>query len=102
MPCKFPLFFKGVFKNFREFSCINLLTHCLLLFFEGADTIEGIFLDLSKIRDKNLNPQAFANMPNLRFFKFYMPKLFGISDMVCKLHLPQGLQHLSDELRYPP
>lgn len=67
---------------------------------KGTDTIEGIFLDLSKIRDINLNPQAFANMPNLRFLKFYMPKLFGISDMVCKLHLPQGLQYLSDELRY--
>ncbi|KAH9727022.1 Disease resistance-like protein DSC1 [Citrus sinensis] len=67
---------------------------------KGTDKVEGIFLDLSKINDIHLNPQAFANMSNLRLLKFYMPKHNDIPIMSSKLHLDQGLEYLPEELRY--
>ncbi|KAJ4723742.1 Disease resistance protein (TIR-NBS-LRR class) family [Melia azedarach] len=66
---------------------------------KGTDSIEGLFLDMSKIRDLHLSSGAFTNMPNLRLLKFYMPRGFD-SNISCKVHIPQGLEHLSDELRY--
>ncbi|KAJ8759131.1 hypothetical protein K2173_004138 [Erythroxylum novogranatense] len=56
-----------------------------------AETVESIVLDSSKIREMNLNPQAFVKMPNLRFLSFY-----GKSN----LHLSQGLDYLPNTLRY--
>ncbi|KAH9726995.1 Disease resistance-like protein DSC1 [Citrus sinensis] len=67
---------------------------------KGTDKVEGIFLDLSKINDIHLNPQAFVNMSNLRLLKFYMPKHNDIPIMSSKLHLDQGLEYLPEELRY--
>ncbi|KAL5781429.1 hypothetical protein ACOSP7_006458 [Xanthoceras sorbifolium] len=37
----------------------------------GTEAIEGITLDMSKIRDICVNSHTFAKMHNLRFFKFY-------------------------------
>lgn len=68
--------------------------------YKGTDVIEGIFLDLSKIKDVHLGPGASATMSNLRLLKFYTPKLFCVAVMVSKVHLPQGLKYLPDELRY--
>ncbi|KAJ4723394.1 Disease resistance protein (TIR-NBS-LRR class) family [Melia azedarach] len=67
---------------------------------KGTDSIEGMFLDMSKIRDINLSSKAFVNMSNLRLLKFYVPGFSDISNMVSKVHLPQGLEYLTDELRY--
>ncbi|KAH9783073.1 Disease resistance-like protein DSC1 [Citrus sinensis] len=65
---------------------------------KGTDSIEGIFLDMSKIREIHLSSRAFACMTNLRMLKFYVPKLSKLSDV--KVHLHNGLDYLSDELRY--
>ncbi|XP_024043076.1 LOW QUALITY PROTEIN: disease resistance-like protein DSC1 [Citrus clementina] len=64
--------------------------------------IEGIFLNLSKINDLRLSPQAFAKMSNLRLLKFYMPEHDGVRVPITssKVHLDQGLEYLPEELRY--
>ncbi|KAJ8759129.1 hypothetical protein K2173_004136 [Erythroxylum novogranatense] len=56
-----------------------------------AEAVQTITLDLSKIREINLNPQVFRKMPNLRFLNFY-----GKSN----LYLSQGLDYLPNTLRY--
>ncbi|KDO39547.1 hypothetical protein CISIN_1g042374mg, partial [Citrus sinensis] len=66
----------------------------------GTDNIEGIFLNLSKINDLHLSPQAFAKMSNLRLLKFYMPEHDGVPITSSKVHLDQGLEYLPEELRY--
>ncbi|KAH9727753.1 Disease resistance-like protein DSC1 [Citrus sinensis] len=67
---------------------------------KGTDAIEGIFLDLSKIKVLHLGPRAFANMSNLRLLKLYMPEHDGIPIMSSKVYLDQGLEYLPEELRY--
>ncbi|KAJ8749012.1 hypothetical protein K2173_013455 [Erythroxylum novogranatense] len=56
-----------------------------------GEAVQTITLDLSKIREMNLNPHVFMKMPNLRFLNFY-----GKSN----LHLPQGLDYLPNTLQY--
>ncbi|KAJ4723790.1 Disease resistance protein (TIR-NBS-LRR class) family [Melia azedarach] len=67
---------------------------------KGTDSIEGIFLDMSNIRDLDLTPGAFAKMSNLRLLKLYVPHHFDISNMSSKVHLSEALACLPDELRY--
>ncbi|KDO36018.1 hypothetical protein CISIN_1g042875mg, partial [Citrus sinensis] len=64
----------------------------------GTDAIEGIFLDLSKIKCINLDPGAFTNMSNLRLLKFYVPKFYEIERF--PMQLPNGLEYLPEKLRY--
>ncbi|GAY44818.1 hypothetical protein CUMW_084770, partial [Citrus unshiu] len=70
----------------------------------GTDAIEGIFLDLSKIKGINLDSGAFTNMSNLRMLKFYVPKflVMSIEEQLedSKLQLPDGLDYLPKKLRY--
>ncbi|XP_044509967.1 disease resistance-like protein DSC1 [Mangifera indica] len=74
---------------------------------KGTDSIEGTFLDMSKIRELQLSSGAFANMSNLRLLKFYTPKLYKVFSKahlqfldISKVHLPHGLKYLPNELRY--
>ncbi|KAJ4723729.1 Disease resistance protein (TIR-NBS-LRR class) family [Melia azedarach] len=80
---------------------------------KATNLIKGIFLDLSKISDHvDLDPTVFENMPNLRLLKFYdLENDFCNLNMSYdahfydlhksyKVHLPQGLDYLPDELRY--
>ncbi|KAJ4723728.1 Disease resistance protein (TIR-NBS-LRR class) family [Melia azedarach] len=80
---------------------------------KGTNLIKGIFLDLSKISDHvDLDPKVFENMPNLKLLKFYdsnddsynlhksYEAYFYNLHMRYKMHLPQGLDYLPDELRY--
>ncbi|KAJ4723750.1 Disease resistance protein (TIR-NBS-LRR class) family [Melia azedarach] len=67
---------------------------------KGTNSIKGIFLDLSKIRGIYLDSKVFADLYNLRYIKFYMPSGFDESYMSSKVHLPQGLDYLHNELRY--
>ncbi|KAJ4723792.1 putative disease resistance protein (TIR-NBS-LRR class) [Melia azedarach] len=67
---------------------------------KGTDSIEGIFLDMSNIRDLDLTPGAFAKMSNLRLLKIYVPHHVDISNMGSKVHLLKALAYLPDELRY--
>lgn len=79
------------------------MVHFLLIFVcffvnsQGTATIEGVFLDMSKMKDVDLNPAIFVNMYNLRLLKIYNSNCL-IKE--CKLHFPRGLQSLPDALRY--
>ncbi|KAJ0020695.1 hypothetical protein Pint_31061 [Pistacia integerrima] len=67
---------------------------------KGTDLVEGIFLNMSKIRDLRLSSRAFANMCNLRLIKFYNHALYEESVDNSKVKLHGGLKYLSDKLRY--
>ncbi|KAK9200652.1 hypothetical protein WN944_015850 [Citrus x changshan-huyou] len=77
---------------------------------KGTDAIEGIFLDLSKIKGINLDPGAFKNMSSMRLLKFYVPKFYEIKKVpsmsteeqlsYSKVQLPNGLDYLPKKLRY--
>ncbi|CAK7328817.1 unnamed protein product [Dovyalis caffra] len=63
----------------------------------GTSNVEGIFVDLdSSQKIMKLSSVAFARMYNLRLLKIYNS---GCGNN-CKVLLPQGLESLSDELRY--
>ncbi|KAJ4723398.1 putative disease resistance protein (TIR-NBS-LRR class) [Melia azedarach] len=67
---------------------------------KGTDSVKGMFLDLSKIKDINLDSRAFAKMTNLKMLKFYMPEHLDASDMRSRVYLSEDLEYLSNELRY--
>ncbi|XLR43996.1 hypothetical protein S83_028656 [Arachis hypogaea] len=62
----------------------------------GTNAVEGIILDLSKIKDLHLSSDTFGNMNNIRFLKFHIPK--GKSPNIT--YLPEGLEQFPKELRY--
>ncbi|XP_057997761.1 disease resistance protein RPV1 isoform X2 [Hevea brasiliensis] len=62
----------------------------------GSEKVEGIFLDTAKIGEMYLSSKAFMRMYNLRLLKIHN----SIVGNKCKVHLPYGLEFLSDELRY--
>ncbi|KAL5739651.1 hypothetical protein ACOSQ2_028831 [Xanthoceras sorbifolium] len=64
---------------------------------KGTETIEGISLDMSKIRDIYLSPRAFAKMHNLRFLEFYSS---SYNEGLNKVHVFQGSEFAFTELRY--
>ncbi|KAJ8759808.1 hypothetical protein K2173_009909 [Erythroxylum novogranatense] len=68
----------------------------VLLKDKGSEAVEGISLDLSKIKDLHLRPKTFSKMTNLRFLKFFIP----LHEKPSKLHLPLGLDSFPNKLRY--
>ncbi|KAJ7951594.1 Disease resistance protein (TIR-NBS-LRR class) family [Quillaja saponaria] len=62
----------------------------------GTKAVQGIFLDMSKVEEIELSPEAFTRMRNLRLLKFYVPSYHNSS----KICLPRGLEYLPHELRY--
>ncbi|KAJ6928766.1 disease resistance-like protein DSC1 [Populus alba x Populus x berolinensis] len=74
---------------------------------QGTRKVESIFLNLLAItKEMILSPTAFEGMSNLRLLKFYNPPFFGYpsKEQIMKrrrvrIHLPQGLHFLSNELR---
>ncbi|XP_011002872.1 PREDICTED: disease resistance protein RPS6-like isoform X7 [Populus euphratica] len=67
---------------------------------KGAEEIEGISLDMSRLsRQIQLKSDAFAMMDGLRFIKFFFGHLS--QDNKDKMQLPPtGLEYLSNKLRY--
>ncbi|KAI4298885.1 hypothetical protein L6164_032398 [Bauhinia variegata] len=61
----------------------------------GTETVEGIMLNVSEIRDISLSSDAFTKMSRLRFLKFFTT--YGGD---CNVHLPNGLKALSRKLGY--
>ncbi|GAY64284.1 hypothetical protein CUMW_232320 [Citrus unshiu] len=49
----------------------------------GTEKIEGICLDMSKVKDIHLNPNTFTKMRKLRFLKFYSSSFNG--ENKCKV-----------------
>uniref|UniRef100_A0A6N2KTK0 TIR domain-containing protein n=1 Tax=Salix viminalis TaxID=40686 RepID=A0A6N2KTK0_SALVM len=74
---------------------------------QGTGKVESIYLDLSENKEIDLSPAAFEGMYNLRLLKFYYPpflKTLSREQMMItgervRIHLPQGLHFLSNELR---
>ncbi|CAK7328812.1 unnamed protein product, partial [Dovyalis caffra] len=64
----------------------------------GTGKVEGIFFDVSKIREMELSSRAFARMYNLRLLKIYNSEV----ERKCIVHLRHGLEYLSDELSFCP
>ncbi|KAJ9178371.1 hypothetical protein P3X46_010259 [Hevea brasiliensis] len=62
---------------------------------KGAESVEAISFDMSKIKNMELCPSAFEKFYKLRLLKFYNP---GSEEI--KLHLPKGLKFLPNELRF--
>ncbi|XP_024043283.1 disease resistance-like protein DSC1 [Citrus clementina] len=67
---------------------------------QGTDAIEGIFLDLSKTKEIRLGFEAFENMSNLKWLKFYIPEHCDLSTMSFRVLLDQVLKYLPAKLRY--
>ncbi|XP_052113919.1 disease resistance protein RPV1-like [Arachis duranensis] len=70
--------------------------HNLLENSEGKNLVEGIMIDLSRIRDLHLNADTFKNMPHLRFLKLYAPW----NQRQSNVHVPAILEPFSTRLRY--
>nr|XP_034908309.1 disease resistance-like protein DSC1 [Populus alba] len=62
----------------------------------GTGKVEGIFLDVSKIGEIELSSTALERMYKLRLLKIYNSE----AGVKCRVHLPDGLKSLSEELRY--
>lgn len=55
---------------------------------------------MSKVRDIDLNYEAFEKLYNLRFLKFhYQTQCSGHSTSISKVHAPNGLSNFPDEIR---
>ncbi|XP_052292132.1 disease resistance protein RUN1-like isoform X2 [Citrus sinensis] len=55
----------------------------VLTYNTGTEKIEGICLDMSKVKEFRLNPSTFTKMPKLRFLKFYSSSFNG--ENKCKM-----------------
>jgi len=80
------------------FLCNAILLKLCFSFtgFQGTGKVEGIFLDVSKIREIELSSTALKRMYKLRLLKIYNSE----AGVKCRVHLPHGLESLSEELRY--
>ena len=67
-----------------------------ILFCKGSRRIQGIKLNVSQIRDLELEDNTFKKVSNLRYLIFYSSIYNGSSHV----HLPNGLHFLPDKLRY--
>ncbi|KAK0583024.1 hypothetical protein LWI29_032594 [Acer saccharum] len=75
----------------------------------GTNAVQVIVLEMSKIKNMHLSPQAFKKMYNLRLLKFYYDPTWIIGDYLdytdslsqyhSKVHFGEGLSDLSDKLR---
>ncbi|XP_024045456.1 disease resistance-like protein DSC1 isoform X2 [Citrus clementina] len=55
----------------------------VLTYNTGTEKIEGVSLDMSKVKEFLLNPNTFTKMPKLRFLKFYSSSFNG--ENKCKM-----------------
>ncbi|TXG64805.1 hypothetical protein EZV62_011799 [Acer yangbiense] len=83
-------------------------TISLVKLFSGTNAVQGIVLDMSKIKDMCLSSEAFKKMYNLRLLKFYNPTWIkehfvgfnsSHSPYHSKVHFGEGLSDISDKLR---
>ncbi|KAK4269183.1 hypothetical protein QN277_022374 [Acacia crassicarpa] len=68
----------------------------VLKYNRGSDTIQGISLNMSQIRDLQLSTDTFKKMTKLRFLKFYS----SWGQRSCTVNLPYGFDSFSESLRY--
>ncbi|XP_039057737.1 disease resistance protein RPV1-like isoform X2 [Hibiscus syriacus] len=66
----------------------------------GTETLKGMLLDISRISELELKPDAFVKMPNLKLLKFYDSDRYNCFQNKSKILLRQRLSSLPEELRY--
>ncbi|CAA7058285.1 unnamed protein product [Microthlaspi erraticum] len=67
----------------------------------GADSVRGIFLDMSELKNKiPLDRCTFTEMRQLRYLKFFSSRCHRECKADCKLNFPEGLEFPVDEVRY--
>ncbi|GAU32117.1 hypothetical protein TSUD_358010 [Trifolium subterraneum] len=68
---------------------------------KGSAAIRSLAIDVSTIKELQLNPKVFAKMNKLRYLDIYS-KGYSYNFLRSRgdLYLPQGLQSLPNELRY--
>lgn len=98
---------KDLFINepYKCFIWFGFEANSLFVFlYKGTNAIEGIFLNLAKIKGINLDSRAFTNMSSLRVLKFYMPEGLDMSfeeqHSDSKVQFPDGLDYLPEKLKY--
>ncbi|KAL5160616.1 Disease resistance-like protein DSC1 [Glycine soja] len=74
--------------------------YLVLKYNKGNEAIRSIVINLSGIKQLQLNPQVFAKMSKLYFLDFYNKGSCSCLREQGGLYLPQGLESLSNELRY--
>lgn len=78
-----------------------MFANFLQLCWQGSEAIRSLAIDLSIIKDLQLNPKVFEKMNRLQYLDIYSK---GYSCDVVQsrggLYLPQGLESLPNELRY--
>lgn len=79
-----------------------MLTSLFLIGYkQGAESVRGIFLDMSELKKKlPLEKCTFSGMRNLRYLKFYNSCCHRECEADCKLSFPEGLEFPLDEVRY--
>ncbi|KAH9782322.1 ADP-ribosyl cyclase/cyclic ADP-ribose hydrolase [Citrus sinensis] len=78
-----------VFDDVTCFSQLESLMGSLDWLTPGTEKIEGICLDVSKVKEIHLNPNTFSKMRKLRFLKFYSSSFNG--ENKCKVSHLQDL-----------
>ncbi|XP_028784451.1 disease resistance protein RML1A isoform X2 [Neltuma alba] len=63
---------------------------------KGTDKLEGIMLDVSRIKDIHLNADTFKRMSNLRFLKFYS----DLNHRSSHVYLPKVLEFFPSKIKY--
>lgn len=76
-----------------------MLTYAVF-YTQGSEAVESISLDLSKTSELHLRSDAFVGMHQLRLLKFFSSSYREGYVEEDKVHLCQGLEILSNELRY--
>ena len=76
-----------VCKESNKILLIQKYTLFYIFYYQGTKSVKGIFLWSPSEEEKHLNVKAFSNMTSLRLLK------------ISNVHLPQGLNYLSSELR---
>ncbi|XP_054780359.1 putative disease resistance protein At4g11170 isoform X2 [Prosopis cineraria] len=63
---------------------------------KGTDKVEGIMLDVSRIKDIHLSARTFKRMPNMRFLKFFS----ALNHHSSHVYLPKGLKFFPNKIKY--
>jgi len=84
-----------IIKYKKENTYDNLLVNQIFVC-QGTEAVEGITFHSMEVGDLYLKSDSFRRMTNLRYLKIY-----NISNgSICNIHFPDGLEWLSDKLRY--
>lgn len=80
---------------------MTFLTCCLFTWYQEANNVRGIILDMSEVETHIvLDSMTFTNLRNLRYLKIYDSSCPRQCKYNCKLHFPDGFELPLEEVRY--